>query len=149
VAVDDSASSLIAQKSELEAENMSLREQIADLKSASNLHSEAIWSDYTEKSALEIALEEESKALRAQLESQLVDFQGIMDAKDHIIEQLTDQVKKQQQQLEDAQAVNQVNSSTIISQSSIIGDLQSQVDELAASNSAAPSIVSLASSSPS
>ena len=145
----DSAPLLSAPNSELEAENLSLREQIAHLKSASNVHSEAIWSDYTEKSALEIALEEESKALRAQLESQLVDFQGIMDAKDHIIEQLTDQVKKQQQQLEDAQAVNQVNSSTIISQSSIIGDLQSQVDELAASNSAPPSIVSVASSSPS
>lgn len=135
---------LLAQKSDLDADTESLRQQIDDLQAASRAGSQSQWSDYAEKSALELALEEESRALRAQLESQLVDFQGIMDAKDHIIEQLTEQVKKQQQQLEDAQAVNQVNSNTIVSQSSIIGDLQSKVVQLSASKTADVTAVSFA-----
>lgn len=123
---------LLAQKSELDADILSLRSLVDELRCGS----QSQWSDYNEKSAMELALEEESKNLRAQLESQLGDFQGIMDAKDHIIEQLTEQVKKQQHQLEDAQAVNQVNSNTIVSQSSIIGKLQSQVDQSSNSNAA-------------
>jgi DNA repair exonuclease SbcCD ATPase subunit len=134
---------LLAQKSDLDADSASLRQQIADFQAASQAGSQSQWSDYAEKSALESALEEESRTLRAQLESQLVDFQGIMDAKDHIIEQLTEQVKKQQQQLEDAQAVNQVNSNTIISQSSIIGDLQSKIEQLSSSKTADLPAVSL------
>jgi DNA repair exonuclease SbcCD ATPase subunit len=133
---------LLAQKQELDADISSLRLQLADLRAASQSGTQSQWSDYAEKSAVELALEEESKILRAQLESQLGDFQGIMDAKDHIIEQLTEQVKKQQHQLEDAQAVNQVNSNTIVSQSSVIGSLQSQVDQLTASNAAASTAVS-------
>ena len=125
---------LLAQKSEVDAEILNLRSQISELKAASHLAESAL-SDHQEKSALESALEAESKALRLQLESQLVDFQGIMDAKDHIIEQLTDQVKKLHLQVEDAQAVNQVNSNTITSQSSIIGDLQSQIDHFSAKQS--------------
>jgi hypothetical protein len=132
---------LLAQKSELDAEILNLRLQISALKASSH-PVESAWSDYQEKSALESALEEESKALRSQLESQLVDFQGIMDAKDHIIEQLTEQVKKLQQQVEDAQAVNQVNSNTITSQSSIIGDLQSKIDQFSAKQLNAPPAVS-------
>jgi DNA repair exonuclease SbcCD ATPase subunit len=126
---------LLAQKSELDADILSLRSLVDELRCGS----QSQWSDYNEKSAMELALEEESKNLRAQLESQLGDFQGIMDAKDHIIEQLTEQVKKQQHQLEDAQAVNQVNSNTIVSQSSIIGKLQSQVDQSSNSNAAVSS----------
>jgi chromosome segregation ATPase len=131
---------LLAQQSQFDAEISALRLQISDLKAASHPGA-SVWSDYQEKSALELALEEESKSLRTQLESQLSDFQSIMDAKDHIIQQLTDQVKKLQQQVDDAQAVNQVNSNTITSQSSIIGNLQSQVDQFSAQIAAAPPAV--------
>jgi hypothetical protein len=133
---------LLAQKSALDAEVSSLHKQVADARVASDSAAQSQWSDYTEKTAMELALEEESKNLRAQLESQLGDFQAIMYAKDHIIEQLTEQVKKQQQQLEDAQAVNQVNSNTIVSQSSIIGNLQSKVDQFSVSNATAAATVS-------
>ena len=137
---------LLAQKSELDAEISQLRTQITALKAGTLATSQSNWSDYAEKSALEVALEEESRALRVQLDSQLGDFQGIMEAKDHIIEQLTSQLQRLQRQVEDAQAVNQVNSNTITSQSSIIGELQSQLDRLSASKSALQSVVSLPSS---
>ena len=144
LAVSERESLLLAQKSELDVEISSLRTQITDLKAGTQSGgSQSNWSDYAEKSALELALEEESRALRAQLDSQLGDFQGIMEAKDHIIEQLTAQAQRLQKQVEDAQAVNQVNSNTITSQSSIIGDLQSQLDASAALKSALHPAVTL------
>jgi hypothetical protein len=135
------------QIAQLEAEVLTLRSQITDSNSASTHAPQSQWSDYVEKSPLESALDEECKALRLQLESQLEDFQGIMHAKDHIIEQLTDQVRKLQKQVEDAQAVNQVNSNTIVSQSSIIGKLQSEIDQFSVQQSTAPAAVRQALSS--